>query len=68
MKLTPVPYSKRTEPFVPVGHPDYVWTTGADVQATWRRFGWLPIAEARANEQSEKLFTKAIAHDFTMSI
>ena len=35
-------YSKRTEPWVPVGHPDYKWTSGADVQATWRRYGWTP--------------------------
>jgi hypothetical protein len=68
MKLTEVPYSKRTEPFVPVDHPDFVWTTGADVQATWRRFGWQPIAEINATEQSEKIFTKAIAHNFTMPI
>jgi hypothetical protein len=60
--------AKRTEPFIPVGHPDYVWTTGADVQATWRRYGWQPIAEVSASEQSEKFFTKAIARDFTMPI
>jgi hypothetical protein len=33
---------KITYPSVPVGHPDYKWTSGADVQATWRRFGWKP--------------------------
>jgi hypothetical protein len=60
--------AKRTEPFIPVGHPDYVWTTGADVQATWRRYGWQPIAEVNASQHSEKIFTKAIAHDFTMPI
>lgn len=35
-------YSKRTEPWIPVGHPEYKWTSGADVQATWRKYGWTP--------------------------
>ena len=35
-------YAKKTEPWVPVGHPDYKWTSGADVQATWRKYGWTP--------------------------
>lgn len=48
---TTVPYSKRTEPTIPANDPRYVWTTGADVQATWKRFGWTPISE-RANESS----------------
>lgn len=39
---------KRTEPFVPVGHPDFKWTAGADVQATWRKYGWVPPSEQRA--------------------
>ena len=33
-------YSKKTLPWIPVGHPDYKWTSGADVQATWRKYGW----------------------------
>jgi hypothetical protein len=33
---------KITYPTIPVGHPQYKWTSGADVQATWRRFGWVP--------------------------
>jgi hypothetical protein len=33
---------KITYPTIPVGHPQYKWTSGADVQATWRRFGWTP--------------------------
>jgi hypothetical protein len=33
---------KITYPTIPVGHPDYKWVPGADVQATWRRFGWKP--------------------------
>jgi hypothetical protein len=68
MKITPIPNAKRTEPFVPVGHPDYVWTNGADVQATWRRFGWVPLEESKAKEQSEKIITLAIASRFTTVI
>jgi hypothetical protein len=34
--------AKRTEPMIPVGHPKFVWTTGADAQATWRKYGWQP--------------------------
>lgn len=34
---------KITYPSIPVGHPDYKWTSGADVQATWIRFGWKPV-------------------------
>lgn len=33
---------KKVYPTIPVGHPEYKWTSGADVQATWRRFGWKP--------------------------
>jgi hypothetical protein len=36
--------NKITYPTVPVGHPDYKWTSGADVQATWMRLTtWRPI-------------------------
>jgi hypothetical protein len=38
---------KKTMPFVPVGHPDFKWTSGADVQATWRKYGWTPPSEGR---------------------
>lgn len=40
-------YSKRTEPWIPVGHPDYVWKSHADVQATWRKHGWVPPSEGK---------------------
>jgi hypothetical protein len=34
---------KTTLPLIPVGHPDYKWRSGADVQATWHRYtGWTP--------------------------
>lgn len=30
-------------PRIPVGHPDYKWVSGADVQATWHKHtGWTP--------------------------
>jgi len=49
--LTAVPYSKRTEPTIPANDPRYVWTAGADVQSTWKRFGWTPLSE-KANEST----------------
>lgn len=33
---------KKTMPWIPVGHPEYKWTSGADVQALWRKYGWTP--------------------------
>lgn len=68
MPFTPTPKIKRTEPLIPVDHPDYVWTVGADVQATWRRYGWLPLEEAKAKDQSEQIITMAIARRFTTVI
>lgn len=42
-----IKYSKKTLPWVPVGHPDYVWKSHADVQATWRQHGWVPPSEGK---------------------
>jgi hypothetical protein len=39
--------AKRTDPWIPVGHPDFKWSPGADVQALWRRYGWTPPSEQR---------------------
>jgi hypothetical protein len=36
---------KVTKPWIPVGHPKYRWTSGADVQALWRKYGWAPPSE-----------------------
>ena len=36
---------KRTNPWVPVGHPKFQWTSGSDVQSTWRKYGWTPPSE-----------------------
>lgn len=41
--LDPIPCLKRTEPTINANSSKYIWTTGADVQATWRRFGWTPV-------------------------
>jgi hypothetical protein len=38
---------KKTMPMIPVGHPDFKWTSGADVQALWRKHGWTPPSEGR---------------------
>ena len=38
----------KTMPWIPVGHPDFKWTSGADVQALWRKYGWTPPSEGRA--------------------
>jgi hypothetical protein len=40
--------AKKTMPWVPVGHPDFKWRSGADVQATWHRYtGWTPPSAGR---------------------
>lgn len=54
-----IPVHRRTEPLIPVGHPDFIWTAGADVQATWRKYGWVPPSEQRQQnpEQSEGALT-----------
>lgn len=40
-------YLRKTIPWVPVGHPDYKWSADADVQATWRKYGWTPPSEGK---------------------
>lgn len=42
-----IPHSRRVTPSIPAGHPKFKWTPGADVQATWRRFGWVPPSAGR---------------------
>lgn len=63
--LTPIPNAKRVDPLISADHPDFVWAAGADVQATWRRYGWLPLDEVNASKQSGEIITMAIAHNFT---
>ena len=46
--LGTTPGATRKEPWIPVGHPDFKWTSGADVQATWHRYtGWTPPSANR---------------------
>lgn len=37
--------AKRTEPSLRITDMRFIPTRGADVQATWRRFGWVPPSE-----------------------
>lgn len=38
----------RIEPRIPASDPRFKWTSGADVQATWRRLtGWTPPSASR---------------------
>lgn len=53
MADTPAPQgAKRADPWIPVGHPDFKWTPGADVQSTWRKYGWVPPSEQRQQSPS----------------
>lgn len=36
---------KKITPWIPVGHPDFKWTSGSDVQALWRKYGWTAPSE-----------------------
>lgn len=40
-------------PTIPWSDPRFKWTPGADVQATWRRFGWTPPSEGRTQFYEE---------------
>jgi hypothetical protein len=45
----------RRDPLIPVGHPDFVWRPGADVQATWHRYtGWVPPSANRTPMQDHR--------------
>lgn len=45
---TNVSAAKRTDPWIPVGHPQFIWRSGADVQATWMRHTkWTPPSAGR---------------------
>jgi hypothetical protein len=37
------PYSKISYPSVPLK--DFKWESGSDVQAVWRKYGWIPPSE-----------------------
>lgn len=40
---------RLTMPTIPASDSRFKWTNGADVQATWRRFGWMPPSEKRTS-------------------
>lgn len=43
-----------THPYIPVGHPKFKWTSGADVQTLWRKYGWTPPSEKMVAPPPEK--------------
>lgn len=45
----------RVEPSVRVTDFSFTYQRGADVQATWRKFGWTPPSEGRPAPPPEKL-------------
>lgn len=59
--ITLPPHSKMARPTIPYDSPDFKPTRGADVQATWRRFGWTPIAK----EQPEPIVAPPLEEDVT---
>jgi hypothetical protein len=40
----------------------YRSSAATNVQLTWREFGWLPLAELAAQEETEQTFEKAKTH------
>lgn len=48
--------ARRTEPTVPVTSPDFKHTRGADVQATWRRYGWVPPTEQKLSQKDHNAY------------
>ncbi len=46
---------KKTLPSTPVTDIKFSYQRGADVQATWRKFGWAPPSEHRAPPPPEKV-------------
>jgi hypothetical protein len=45
----------KTTPWIPVGHPDFKWSSGADVQSLWRKYGWTPPSEKMVPPPAEKV-------------
>lgn len=45
----------RVEPTTHVTNPDFKYQRGADVQATWRRFGWTPPSATMTPPPPEKI-------------
>lgn len=45
---------RLTMPSVRVTSPRFAYVRGADVQTTWKRFGWTPPSEAKPQQQESK--------------
>lgn len=54
-KWIPPHGTKLTLPYIGVNNPRFVWTSGADVQATWRKYGWVPPSENMTPPPPEKV-------------
>ena len=48
---------KRVDPWIPVTDERFVWTRHADVQATWRKYGWTPPSENMEPVYVEPVYT-----------
>jgi len=46
--------NKRTIPTVGVNDATFVYKTGADVQALWRKHGWIPPSELKPAPPPER--------------
>ncbi len=46
--------TKRKAVYPSVSVQEFKWTSGADVQATWRKWGWIPPSEALPPPPPEK--------------
>jgi hypothetical protein len=39
--------NKQNHDVPSIWNPEFKWTRGANVQATWRKYGWAPPSERR---------------------
>jgi hypothetical protein len=49
-------FSSMALPWIPVGHPRYIWRPSADVDVTrtWRAYGWKSLDEQRADAYAKE--------------
>ena len=38
---------------------DYKSAAHTDIQCTWRKFGWMPLAEVQANDEAKRTVKRA---------
>lgn len=53
-KWLPPHGTKLTLPYIGVNDPRFTWSSGSDVQATWRKYGWTPPSEHMTPPPPEK--------------